>query len=128
MPEGDMPIANLVPQEPLEQDSSGSLFGQEPVDLTQEYLNQMPTTTDTTVPGFWNGITGKTGTFFFGKLIYESLGNKEEIMFCALVARKDSKTKEFGSALPDTGDPDFMFITCPKWTGITELGRKVEAK
>jgi hypothetical protein len=123
MPVGDMPVAEPDVTTPLEPDVLIKNAMIEIPTVTQEYIDGLPTLADIARNPL-NGTSrtntvlapNKLTTYFFGKLIYESIGPKRELDFCFYIARSGEDTQAL--ALPSvTGDSGFIFSSCPRWNG-----------
>lgn len=127
LPDGDIPLTVTDISIPLQVDVpiEQAIFEQEPI--TQEIIDGIPTLTDlrqspnNLKPGIaLNPTPLKATIYFIGKLVYDSIGRRQEDTFCIyLIRSNESSAKEFGIP-PVPGDPNFIFMKCPKWNTSRE--------
>ena len=118
LPDGDIPLAVKDVSVPLQPDVR---VDQSIVDQTiadQAFIDNLPVPSELTRDPSTHHAqepTKKPTIFFFGRLIYESLGKRREQQFCFFVIRSDATWKEMRPPKIPSGDPDIDFIACSKW-------------
>jgi len=116
-PDGDMPLPDPTASIPLEpgypaiQQLTGTTLP-----LQQGFLNNLPTPREGIAPPTWPTI------YFFGKLIYQSIGPAREIQFCSYLARSDEVSRALGYHAPSVGGK-YVQMSCPRWNSETILGK-----
>jgi hypothetical protein len=90
--------------------------------VTQDFIDGLPTLAD--IEKNRVSRTSATTTFlapselttyFFGKLIYESIGPQRVKEFCFYLARADASSQAIDFPTSTMGDPNHIFVSCPKW-------------
>ena len=109
MPEGDMPLADPNINDLTTAGESEASFT-ETAPLTLDYLNSLPNQFDN-VDG--RGANKPT-MFYFGKVAYETLGEKHLTEFCFYLAKNEVDLGRKLMLEQDEKGPYIMF-RCPKW-------------
>ena len=109
LPDGDMPLADpsvTIPIEPKADPVQATVYGTIPD--TKQFLDQLPTILEAA------SRQPKLTSYFYGKVIYETIGRRHEMEFCFLIARQDEKSIEY-QAMTGPGFEKYLFYSCPKW-------------
>jgi hypothetical protein len=77
--------------------------------ITQQFLDGLPTVMETTNP---SGMKRGESAYFFGKLIYKTLGKTYRVEFCYSLAKADQSVKGFGSSVENDA---IVLVACPTW-------------
>ncbi|HEY6765000.1 MAG TPA: hypothetical protein VI386_09520, partial [Candidatus Sulfotelmatobacter sp.] len=119
LPNGDIPLIVRNVSTPIE---TGVSVSQTIIDRTipdQNFIKNIPTGAGLTQSSVTHHIEDPTQTptaFFYGRLIYESLGKRREQQFCFFLMQVDDAYKALAPPKDSTDtDPRFDFINCSKW-------------
>jgi hypothetical protein len=82
--------------------------------ITQEFIDGLPTITDLRTSGSKPIAPPQATLYFIGKIVYDSLGPRQEVQFCSLLVRADAISRAV--PLPKSpSDPNYLLSACPKW-------------
>lgn len=121
-PDGDMPLSDPVPSIPLE-------VGAPPIQavtgytgaLSEDFLDDLPTASKAI------GLSSPTRptVYFFGKVVYESIGTKVEIEFCSYLGRADYISDGMGyQSILGADGKKYVQFSCPRWNSQVDLSDK----
>lgn len=109
MPDGKMPLSEpdvSIVMEPKVPPLNNSIYGEIPD--TQAFLDGLPTIIQA---GRNQPIPS---TYFYGKVVYETLGRRHVVEYCSFMVRQDTYSRQY-QAMTEPSFENYFLYKCPKW-------------
>lgn len=102
MPDGEMPLPDPPMRASLESEAQSGRQIIDGLTITQQFLDGLPVAP-------YN--PGELTEYYFGKVVYESLGEMHRVEFCVYLTRTDNAV----DPKLNPNDSDYHLFLCPKW-------------